>query len=396
MYYFHKKDSIDVDVDSELPQPTAPAPPPFLPPPTKSGRARKFPTRYQDFLPSSRSQIPHLPVIPELPVEVAPLPSMSPTTSPEPEEPELQQIQTEPDDFGLYRIYPIRPTLVPEANSNLEDVCDAPGLEIVQKPSPERRWARFGVTAMTTARKINNVFAPFENCTIFRLMNWFHSGSGEMSVARLNSLVRDVLHPSDFQIEHLDNFSAKRELEHLDDEEDTSYPFSNENVWNVSTVTISLPAEGVKHTSEKHAPVLEIPGVHHRKLVEVIITAFKDEAAKKFNFIPHHLYWKPTPESEPERVITELFNSDAVINEYKELLRHPPPSSRPDIETAIAAIMLWSDSTHLAEFGTASLWPLYSFFGNQSKYSRAKPSDFAAHHVAYIPSVYILFILQFN
>ena len=120
----------------------------------------------------------------------------------------------------------------------------------------------------------------------------------------------------------------------------------------------------------------------------MIITAFKDEAAKKFNFIPYHLYWKPTLESEPEHVITELFNSDAVINKYKELLRHPPPSSRPDIETAIAAIMLWSDSTHLAEFGTASLWPIYSFFGNQSKYSRARPSDFAARHVAYIPSVY--------
>ena len=28
MYYFHKKDLIDVEVDSELPQPTAPAPPP--------------------------------------------------------------------------------------------------------------------------------------------------------------------------------------------------------------------------------------------------------------------------------------------------------------------------------------------------------------------------------
>ena len=326
-----------------------------------------------------------------LPVEVAPLPSMSPTTSPEPEEPELQQIQTEPDDFGIYRIYPIRPTLVPEENSNLEDVCDAPRLEISQKPSPERWWTRFGVTAMTTTRKINNIFSPFKNSTVFRLMNWYHSGSGKLSVSQLNSLVRDVINPSNFKKEHLDNFSAKRELERLDEEEDTSYPFSNENVWKVSTVTISLPAEGVKHASEKKAPVLEIPGVHHRKLVEVIITAFQDEAAKKFNFIPHHLYWQPTPESEPERVITELFNSDAFINEYKELLRHPPPSSQPNMEIAIAAIMLWSDSTHLAEFGTASLWPIYLFFGNQSKYSWARPSDFAAHHLAYIPSVYIYF-----
>ena len=382
-----------MDIESELPQPTAHVAPPFLPPPTKSGRARKFPNRYQDFLPSSRSQVPHLPVVPEPPAEVTPLPSMSPTASPEPKAPKLHQLQTEPDDFGLFRIYTIPPTVVPDANPNLEDVCDAPGLETFETPSPQRWWTLFGSTALTTARKINKIFAPFKNPTIFRLMTWYHSGSGEMSISRLNSLVKDVINPSDFQKEHLDNFSAKRELERLDDEEDTSYPFSNENVWKVSTVTIPLPAEGVKHASEKHAPILEVPGVHHRRLVEAIITGFQDVIAKKFHYVPHHLYWKPTPESKPERVITELYNSDAFISEYEEILKNLPPSSGPHIETAIAAIMLWSDSTHLAEFGTASLWPIYLFFGNLSKYFRAKPSDFAAQHVAYIPSVCILFIL---
>ena len=53
----------------------------------------------------------------------------------------------------------------------------------------------------------------------------------------------------------------------------------------------------------------------------------------------------------------------------------------------LIGIMIWSDSTLLANFGTASLWPIYLYFGNQSKYSRAKPSDFAAHHLAYIPKV---------
>jgi hypothetical protein len=52
-------------------------------------------------------------------------------------------------------------------------------------------------------------------------------------------------------------------------------------------------------------------------------------------------------------------------------------------------MMIWSDSTHLAEFGNASLWLIYLFFGNQSKYSRAKPNDFAAHHIAYMPKVAI-------
>lgn len=60
-----------------------------------------------------------------------------------------------------------------------------------------------------------------------------------------------------------------------------------------------------------------------------------------------------------------------------------------NLETVVAAIMLWSDSTHLASFGNAALWPVYMFIGNQSKYARAKPSSFAAHHLAYIPKVCI-------
>jgi hypothetical protein len=208
-----------MDIDLEPPQPPQPTEPvalPFLPPPTKSGRVRQFPSRYQDFLPNSRSQVPHLPAVPEPPVEAAPLPYMSPTASPEPEEPKLQTVETEPDDFGLFRIYPSRPTLEPETSSNLEDVCDAPGLETFETTSSGRWWARFGSTAVTTAKKINNIFAPFSNPTIFRLINWYHSGSGEMSISRLNSLVNDVINPSDFQKGHLDNFSAKRELERLD------------------------------------------------------------------------------------------------------------------------------------------------------------------------------------
>jgi hypothetical protein len=166
----------------------------------------------------------------------------------------------------------------------------------------------------------------------------------------------------------------------------TSFPFSNENVWKNSTIRIPLPAEGIKHASEEAAPTLEVPGVHHRSLVEVITTAFQDDSAQRFHYVPHHLFWQATPESNPERVISELYNSDAFIEEYADLLKRPP-SPGPALEIGIAALMVWSDSTHLAEFGNASLWPIYLFFGNQSKYSRAKPNDFAAHHIAYMPKV---------
>ena len=49
--------------------------------------------------------------------------------------------------------------------------------------------------------------------------------------------------------------------------------------------------------------------------------------------------------------------------------------------------MLWSDSTHLANFGSASVWPLYLYFGNLSKYFRGKPGSGASNHITYIPSV---------
>jgi hypothetical protein len=58
-----------------------------------------------------------------------------------------------------------------------------------------------------------------------------------------------------------------------------------------------------------------------------------------------------------------------------------------DLEQVVAVIMVWSDSMHLASFGQASLWPIYLFLGNQSKYQHAKPSQFAVHHLAYIPLV---------
>jgi hypothetical protein len=66
---------------------------------------------------------------------------------------------------------------------------------------------------------------------------------------------------------------------------------------------------------------------------------------------------------------------------------HSSLPANPEFETVVAAFMFWSDSTHLANFGSASLWPLYTFFGNQSKYIRAKPNSHAARHQAYIPSL---------
>ena len=77
-----------------------------------------------------------------------------------------------------------------------------------------------------------------------------------------------------------------------------------------------------------------------------------------------------------------MLREDAKIKSLQRDLKDDP-----DVEAAILAILLWSDSTHLATFGTASLWPVYMYLGNLSKYDRGRPNARAAYHMAYIPSV---------
>ncbi len=75
--------------------------------------------------------------------------------------------------------------------------------------------------------------------------------------------------------------------------------------------------------------------------------------------------------------------------EEDEKIRNMPRADgdAPDVEYAILPLLLWSDETCLSQFGSAKLWPIYLYFGNLSKYVRGRPTEFAAHHVAYIPNV---------
>ena len=136
---------------------------------------------------------------------------------------------------------------------------------------------------------------------------------------------------------------------------------------------------------------------------------------------PHKEWWNPGPREDPVRVYSEIYNSDAMLEADADMRRNLDSARGPnndsargpnddsarglndnsahglndnsahgpndDLETFIVSALLYSDSTHLAQFGNASLWPIYLFLGNVSKYIRSKPTSFAAHHIAYIPTV---------
>ncbi|KAH9478019.1 hypothetical protein JR316_0010254 [Psilocybe cubensis] len=361
--------------------------PAFVLPPTRSGCERKFPKQYADMLPNSSTYLPHLPPAPpRLPKEPSKrAEKLRAASSTPPPDPKDMYLRSEINDFGLYRVYPSFPTCEVNESDDLDNLCDAPGLATASGKSKTRWWKSFGINSVDTTSQNVSLFTPFMNATIFRLVNWFYSGSNLKSAGELDRLVKDVLLADDFDKNHLKNFSAKREFSRLD-ETDAQFPISSSNTWKTSTVKLSLPAENVPHCAESEAPVLEVPNVHHRSLVEVIKSALEDESTNNFHYTPFCLFWQPTKESTPERVVSELYNSEAFYEEHVRLQQQPREPGC-TLEVAIAGLMLWSDSTHLAQFGNASLWPIYLFFGNQSQYFRAKPKNFAAHHVAYIPSL---------
>lgn len=152
-----------------------------------------------------------------------------------------------------------------------------------------------------------------------------------------------------------------------------------------TTLKIEIPS------GDKSVPstTLEVPGLHHRKLTTVIRSAFESPLASKFHYSPFKLFHQPASSELPERVYSEVYNSDAFIKEHDRVQCVPVPEQESDckLEKVIAALMFWSDATHLANFGTAKLWPIYMFFGNLSKYTRAEPTSNACYHMAYIPSL---------
>jgi hypothetical protein len=62
-----------------------------------------------------------------------------------------------------------------------------------------------------------------------------------------------------------------------------------------------------------------------------------------------------------------------------------PPLSVQDVQGGVKK----SDATHLANFGVASLQPIYMYIGLLSQYIRFKKSLFVAFYLAYLASVYI-------
>ncbi|KAI0715445.1 hypothetical protein C8T65DRAFT_573153 [Cerioporus squamosus] len=237
----------------------------------------------------------------------------------------------------------------------------------------------------------------------FLLLKWQYDHPNVSSNRAVNALVRDVIHAPGFSALHFPpGFTiegAQARLEGWDTHDDTASVFPLKHGWRHARVLVRIPKEGVKFASEELAPQFPIDDVLVRDLLDVFVDTYKSSAACDFHWIPHRMMCRPSSRlpvnhaSQPQQsaqslVYTEFYNSDEMLDADADLQARPRhPDDPPDLEYAIGPILLWSDSTHLASFGTASLWPIYAYTGLQSKYTRGRPTSFSAQHIAYIPSL---------
>ncbi|KAE9392738.1 hypothetical protein BT96DRAFT_1000039 [Gymnopus androsaceus JB14] len=194
-------------------------------------------------------------------------------------------------------------------------------------------------------------------------MNWMWSSPATKSIAKFTKLV-DIIRSPLFRKEDLTNFDVHRETTQLDKMAGQS---KSQDGWTEETVHIHVP-DGKIHDSEDDAPSFPVLGLH---------------------------YWqKPNSDNPPELVSDELYSLPAFILEYENVQKLPRQDDLDNYERVVLGLMWWSDSTHFTSFGNASLWPLYLFFGNQSKYERCKPSSGGCNHIAYIPKIPFLIGLR--
>ncbi|KAF7325547.1 hypothetical protein MKEN_00404100 [Mycena kentingensis (nom. inval.)] len=383
-------------VDLPMRDPTPPPVPEFWDGsgrPKRSTRARQLPARYRDI-------VPDLPPV----AETQPAPADDP---PQPDDPELEPdmrfpspgpaptpsfYRTRPNFEGLYKTYPCRPTHDPDENATLASRCLTS--ELAQ---PEQE--QLTVPA-------HPAYFPFSSYSSAWLMSWFLENT-TLTLQSLRRLVDKVFRRRTFKLsELLEDFDPQREWDRLERAE-RDFADDLPRGWKTGEVTIKLPPPPGRKMSEADAPSVTVKGIAYRPLLDILEEAVKNKSFQFFHTTPFFLRQDPTydPDS-PDEIIDDADpeldqfgiphlppGHDDVYGEFytsEEMMRlhnRLPPRAPDGPEHVVAAYFFWSDGTNLGQWGSASLWPKYTGFGNVSKYIRCKPTAHACYHSAYFPSV---------
>lgn len=357
----------------KLPHVDAPAPPNPIPQDmplktTKSGRVTRIPSRFND----------------ELPVNPMPIPIE--TTTP----PIVRRVilhvrdffRSAVNKFNVLREYHHRPSYDPDSHIRPEDLANFPSGPTSKAPTSKS----------TADNPSHSPPWPFNSMSKYLIMHWFHSGGNQKSEGEIDRLINEVITAPGFNPGDLTNFKIWQGNQTLDktlaEGHNDGTPFSSDG-WREVTVDIEIPVP-VRGAIPK---IFHIPGFYHRSITSVIKETWASITSYQFHLAPFKRIHVNPSTGEETRIYDEVYTSDTWIEAHDRLQKQPnEPGCK--LEKVIAGLMFWSDSTHLTNFGTASVWPLYLYFANLSKYVRAQPSSGACHHIAYIPYVSFMHMLQ--
>ena len=327
-------------------------------------RNRRLPARFRDLLPE-----------PSLPA-VAPQPASSTSIIPHVFLHVWNSFTTQFNKFGIARAYRHRPSHDPNSFLSADELIQ-PTQPIIPS-SPESQRSDYSPPW------------PWSNMSVWHLMSWKNTGSTLKSNSEVTRLVHDVLQAPDFNLPDLSRFDASREAAWFDIAEKSIPPEDvfGINRWKHTIIEISIPTREKK--KEGNGLTFSVDGLRYRPILDVVRAVFAEASSKTFHLTPFKRLWRSPVTGREQRVYDELYASDVWNQAHNEIMKQ----RRDDgckLERVVAGLMFWSDSTRLAQFGHASAWPIYLFFGNLSKYTRSNPESGCCHPIAFIPSVGFFF-----
>ena len=168
-----------------------------------------------------------------------------------------KQIQTDPNSFGVYRIYEdTLPTYDPAYNFSINQVADGPNFATTSQSKLETPSLPF-LNAMVGIPQ-----HPSNNRSVFDLMSWHYNSSNTKSLHDLDTLVNTVLLSDHFKTEELVGFDAAKEAKKIYDinqKAASDAPLNDGWFW--GSVSIRLPCDKVEHCSEADAPLYTVNGL---------------------------------------------------------------------------------------------------------------------------------------
>ena len=287
----------------------------------------------------------------------------------------LRQVyRTQSNSFGLSRLYDKESLLVHDPEDTLDDIAGSQPLR---------------VRLLTTTAQLSdmeNPFYPYPNEASLRLGDWYWNQGALKSKDSFRRLL-DIIGSPSFRPDDIQN-TKWTSIDHLlgmlttdEDLEQSTEWLNNDAGWICTTVTISVPFS--RRSANPGSKNYSVSDFYHRSLLSIIRERVLDPHDHHlFHYEPYELRWRRPGDNRDTTVHGELFTSRSFLEAHRELLESPPVLGC-TLPRRIVALMFWSDATQLTSFGDAKLWPLYVFFGNQTKYRRGQPSAKLCSHIAY-------------